>query len=301
MQTTLLKLSQLRVNDANPRQITEEKFASLVDSVLSLPKMLEIRPVVTDDNGVILGGNMRFRALTAIAAMTPAGIEKRLRSMLTVKAKSEAEQDALVRYWSDWLNDPTAAVIRASSLTEAERREFVIKDNVSGGSWDWDALANEWDDKLLDEWGVDIPMEDDDDEDEKDDAYTRKVDAPTYTPSGTKPEFSEMYDTTKRDELIEQIKGKDLPDDVRRFLIDAAYRHTVFNYEKIADYYAQAPADVQDLMERSALVIIDYDKAIEYGFVKLTADLAEAYRREHGITDEKAISIEEISDSDDEE
>lgn len=167
MQTTIFKLSQLRVNDANPRQIIEDKFSTLVDSVLSLPKMLEIRPVVTDDNGVILGGNMRFRALTAIAAMTPEGLEKRLRSLLSVRAKSEAEKDALVRYWADWLNNPTAAVIRASSLTEAERREFIIKDNVSGGSWDWDALANEWDTEELLEWGVDIPELDDEAEKDK--------------------------------------------------------------------------------------------------------------------------------------
>lgn len=115
------------------------------------------------------------------------------------------------------------------------------------------------------------------------------------------PTFGEMYDTTKRDALITEIDKADIPDEVREFLREAARRHTVFNYAKIADYYAQAPAKIQDLMERSALVIIDFDKAIEGGYITLTKDLANAYRIERDITDEDPLTESDISDDYDEE
>jgi hypothetical protein len=77
--------------------------------------------------------------------------------------------------------------------------------------------------------------------------------------------------------LIEKIHAAELPHEIETFLEFAAQRHTVFSYEKIAEYYAHAPKEVQELMEDSALVIIDFKKAIEHGFVQLTKDLAEAY------------------------
>jgi len=90
----------------------------------------------------------------------------------------------------------------------------------------------------------------------------------------------ELYDTRKRDELISEINALRLPKEVKDFLTHAAGRHTVFNYERIADYYAHSDKQVQDLMEKSALVFIDFDKAIENGFVKMTRDLAESYKME---------------------
>ena len=110
-----------------------------------------------------------------------------------------------------------------------------------------------------------------------------------------------MYDTTKRDALLHEIENADLPDDVREFLRQAAGRHTVFNYAKIADYYAQASPQIQALMEQSALVIIDFDKAIENGFITLTKDLANAYRVERDITDEEALTENDIAEDYDEE
>jgi uncharacterized protein YcaQ len=110
-----------------------------------------------------------------------------------------------------------------------------------------------------------------------------------------------MYDTTKRDALLHEIEKANLPDEVREFLRQAAARHTVFNYAKIADYYAQASPKIQALMEQSALVIIDFDKAIENGFITMTKDLANAYRIERGITDEAALTENDISEDYDEE
>lgn len=103
--------------------------------------------------------------------------------------------------------------------------------------------------------------------------YTTKIETPIYEMKGKKPDISEIYDTTKTSELYSKIKKADLPDDVRGFLMAAASRHTVFNYELIAEFYAHQDRDVQELMEDSALVIIDYNKAIENGYVKLTKAL----------------------------
>lgn len=106
-------------------------------------------------------------------------------------------------------------------------------------------------------------------DDDRNNPYSQNVETPIYTPRmEVPPPLPSLYDTTKRDDLLAQISAADVDDDVKAFLRDAADRHVVFNYQRIAEYYAHAPAAVQDLMERSALVIIDIDKAIEYGYVK---------------------------------
>lgn len=112
------------------------------------------------------------------------------------------------------------------------------------------------------------------------DFYSTKVQSPIYTPKGDRPDSSKLYDTTKTKKLISNIKKAQLSESVEAFLTAAAQRHTVFNYELIAEYYAHAPKEIQELMEESALVIIDFKKAIENGFVQLTNDLAEAYKDE---------------------
>ena len=156
MKTENVKLAQIMVNGANPRTITDEKFDKLIGSILVLPKMLELRPIVVDDTFVALGGNMRYRALSAIESMSAEEIAGRLSSLRDYQKKTEAEQQVLIAYWDTWKENPTAPVIKASELSEAERREFIIKDNVGFGDWDMDALANEWDSEELDDWGVDV-------------------------------------------------------------------------------------------------------------------------------------------------
>jgi len=112
--------------------------------------------------------------------------------------------------------------------------------------------------------------------------YSSKIEAPVYIPRGIKPYIGELCDKSKTERLIREINESDLPLDEKKFLIDAAGRHSVFNYEKIADYYANATPEMQQLMERSALVIIDFEKAIEYGFVKLCKDIRNQYLEEYG-------------------
>ena len=149
MKTELVKLSQVQINASNPRRISQEKFDKLIQSILILPKMLTLRPVVTDDVLVALGGNMRFRALTAISEMSPAEIDTVLDKCSGFTQKTEAERENLRDYWRDWVQNPTVEIVRASELSEAEQREFIIKDNIGYGEWNMDMLGNEWDEQEL--------------------------------------------------------------------------------------------------------------------------------------------------------
>lgn len=115
-----MKITDIKPNPENPRIIKDHKFKQLVESIKSFPQMLELRPIVIDENNIVLGGNMRLKACTE-AGLTD------------------------------------VPVIYAKDLTDEQKKEFIIKDNVGYGEWDWDDLANNWDEQLLTEWGLDIP------------------------------------------------------------------------------------------------------------------------------------------------
>ena len=112
--------------------------------------------------------------------------------------------------------------------------------------------------------------------------YSSKIDAPIYEPKNKQPHILELCDKSKSHRLIKEIENSSLPYDEKMFLMDAAKRHNVFNYEKIADYYAHATPEMQRLMEKSALIIIDFDKAIQYGYVKLCDEIRKQYLEEYG-------------------
>lgn len=106
-----------------------------------------------------------------------------------------------------------------------------------------------------------------------DNKYTKKVNIPQYLPKNVKPNIMELCNDTKTNKLINEIKNSNVTDDEKQFLINAARRHLVFNYSKIADYYAHSNKEMQELMEKSALVIIDIDDAIANGYVKLSKNI----------------------------
>ena len=112
--------------------------------------------------------------------------------------------------------------------------------------------------------------------------YSTKIEAPIYEPKNTKPNLIELCDKSKTHRLIREIDMSNLTIDEKNFLIDASRRHNVFNYEKIADYYAHATPEMQQLMERSGLVIIDFEKAIQLGYVKLCDEIKTQYLTEYG-------------------
>jgi len=232
-------VKEIKPNPHNPRVIKGDKFLKLVKSIQDFPQMLELRPIVVDNEMIVLGGNMRLKACIE------AGLEE-------------------------------VPILIADELTEEQKAEFIIKDNVGYGEWDWDVLANEWDAELLDEWGLDVPNFL-----EEEDIYTSKIEAPIYEPSNLKPLIGELVNDTKTRELIKEIEASTLEDSEKEFLKLAAQRHLVFNYSKIADYYSHSPKETQDLFEKSALVIIDFDKAIENGFVELTKNITKQFLEDY--------------------
>lgn len=117
---------------------------------------------------------------------------------------------------------------------------------------------------------------------EEEKKYSSKIEAPIYEPKNKQPHILELCDKSKTQRLIREIEQSTLSYDEKMFLVDAARRHNVFNYEKIADYYSHASKEMQHLMERSALVIIDFEKAIEYGYVRLCDDIKNQYLEEYG-------------------
>lgn len=119
-------------------------------------------------------------------------------------------------------------------------------------------------------------------QDESEKKYSSKIESPLYEPKNKKPHIIELCDKSKTHRLIREIDESSLDYDEKMFLIDAARRHNVFNYEKIADYYAHSSKEMQHLMERSGLVIIDFEKAIEYGYVQLCDEIRTQYMEEYG-------------------
>lgn len=120
MQTTEVKISEIKSNPNNPRTIRDEKFLKLVQSIKDFPEMLKVRPIVVNSDMIVLGGNMRLKACKE------AGLKK-------------------------------IPVIIADDFSAEKQKEFIIKDNVGFGDWDWSVLANEWDAEQLTDWGLDIP------------------------------------------------------------------------------------------------------------------------------------------------
>ncbi len=121
------------------------------------------------------------------------------------------------------------------------------------------------------------PSERDLSDEEKEELYTKKIQAPIYEPKGERPDLNELFDRSKSRTLEAEIETSGVDENIKTFLLFAAQRHVVFDYEKIAEYYAHAPKDIQSLMEKSALVIIDFNKAIENGFIQMTKEISEVY------------------------
>jgi len=107
--------------------------------------------------------------------------------------------------------------------------------------------------------------------------YTSKIVTPIYEPNRKKPHIIELVDVQKAHRLVREIEGSNLPVEEKKFLLYAARRHYVFNYEKIADYYAHSSKEMQEFMEKSALVVIDFESAYQYGYVNLAHEIANEY------------------------
>ena len=156
----LINIQEVRPNENNPRFIKDYKFKKLVKSIKEFPEMLKLRPIVVNTDMVVLGGNMRLKA---------------------------CKEAGLKEVW----------VLKADELTEEQQREFIVKDNVGFGEWDWDVLGNEWNTQQLEDWGMEI-IGFDVDEDDLSDSFS--------LPDGDKAPFQQQT-YTLADAQAEQIKN----------------------------------------------------------------------------------------------
>lgn len=226
MEIRTVKLSELKSNPSNPRFIKDNSFKKLVKSIKDFPEMRDIREIVVNKDMVILGGNMRYRA------MKEAGI-----------------------------NDVRVKIVE---LDEQKQKEFIVKDNIESGEWDWEKLANEWDKDKLEEWGLITEWEE---KQELSDEYSKNIGEVIYEPKNTNHKITDLYTKeSKFDKDIDTIENEELKQ-LFRARVSFFYN---FDFTKIADYYAyQATPEEKKLFEKLALVLLDKDQLIENGFSDL--------------------------------
>lgn len=182
--------------------------------------------------------------------------------------------------------------IRLDHLTDEERKAYTLAHNklTMNTDFDFDILEQELNDiDTIDmsDFGFDLDFEieglevDENKSVLTDEKYTTKVDIPQYQMTGVEPELSELIKEDKTKELIEKIKKSNVTEEQKQFLIKSAQRHLVFNYAKIAEYYAHQDKEMQELMEDSALIIIDYDDAIKNGYMHLKSEIEQLEEDEY--------------------
>lgn len=184
-------------------------------------------------------------------------------------------------------------VVEARHLTEAQKKAYVIADNrlALNAGWDNEILNAELTELQELHFDIDLLGFDIDElkdilgtESEKSDEenpYTKTIKRPVYEPTGEKPDITDLYDDTRTFDLVEKIKNSNLPQKEKDFLMLAAGRHTILNFELIANYYAHSEKECQELMEDNALVIIDFNKAIEFGYASLSEKISEQYLEDY--------------------
>jgi len=247
-----MEVRDLSLDSIIPYARNPRKNDGAVDKVAASIKEFGWRsPIVVDEEMVILAGHTRYKA-----------------------AKKLGLTEAPVHI--------------AEGLTEAQKKAYRIADNRVAEEAEWDEELLKFELEELGDLDFDMNflgfdnkelsklLEDSD----QDNPYTQKINTPTYEPSGEKPSLEELYDDEKAMDLIVSIQESNLDEKEKKFLMAAASRHIVFNYDKIANFYAHSSQECQELMENSALVIIDFDKAIENGFVKLTREINDMFEVE---------------------
>ena len=147
-----INLHDLVENQDNPRSIEPQQMQKLVESILTFPKMLQMRPIVCNENRVILGGNMRFRAMLNIEQMEDEAIRNAIEAVAVKLTDGEKQQ--LCSHWENWKAEQKVEVVIADSLSDEETDEFIIKDNVYFGSWDEEKLKGEFDVDDMQRWGL---------------------------------------------------------------------------------------------------------------------------------------------------
>jgi len=249
VQVDIRPIKGIKTAKYNPRKISDQALESLKQSI---QRFGFVDPVIVNDRtGVLVGGHQRIKAAKEL------GLE--------------------------------AVPVVGVNLDEGEEKALNVALNKISGEWDLDLLKGVLED--VQAAGLDLSLtgfsEDEwlaiknEKELNENSNYSRKVEAPIYQPTGSKPEINELFDRKKTDDLLHQIESCELDQSLKEFLINAAYRHTIFSFKKIAEFYCHSNEEIQELMRNSALVIIDYEKAIEDGYVKITDEFAEQFKNEN--------------------
>ena len=233
-----MKISDLKANPKNPRIIKDDKFKKLVKSLQEFPEMMEKRPMVcvtdtVDGKLFPLGGNMRLKALQELK----------------------------------YKDIPDTWVMLADEWTEEKRQEFVIKDNIGFGDWDWDELNADWDLQQLEEWGLDLPDFEDDESENNEDRIKKATEIlsglkyePLYYEPIEKPNIN-LFDCINFDKYNAKLKAideYDLTTEQKEVLKFFAYRFIKIDFENVANYYSfNASDEEQKAIERLRLVLTD--------------------------------------------
>lgn len=212
-----VKIDSIFENPENPRTINKVKFKKLVKSVREFPEMLKLRPIVVNKEMGILGGNMRFKACQ----------ELKLKEVY---------------------------IIQATDLSDSQVEQFIIKDNVGYGDWEWDMLANSWDIDKLEDWGVNVPTI----------KNTELLSGLEYKPMYYEPtkepniNLEDCLDLTKYNEKIKALDEYDLTKKQKEILKMFAYRFIKIDFESVANYHSfNASEEEQKAIERLRLVLTD--------------------------------------------
>ena len=241
-----IAINELKPYENNARTHSEEQLNMIVNSINEFGF---VAPVIIDENNVILVGHGRTEA-----------------------AKRAGLTEVPYR--------------RITHLTDEQKRAYILADNKLSdlGGWDFDILQTELDNIELDmsDFGfeldlVEIGEEESEEPAEGESKYTNKKNIPQYEITGEEPTISELCDREKTEQLIEEIKSSNVTQEQKEFLIAAAQRHLTFNYQNIAEYYAHQNKEMQELMEKSALVIIDFEDAIKNGYAQLSKEIQGLY------------------------
>jgi hypothetical protein len=253
MKTVTLPLDKLIAYAGNPR-----KNDHAVEAVASAIKRFGFRvPVLAKSDGSLIDGHLRVKAAKHL------GMEE-------------------------------VPAVLCDDLSEADIKALRISINRMAELAEWDAELLSAELEGLAEQGIGLEdvgfskddlaslLEDAGETLTQDEAYTRKIEAPTYEPSATKPVVSELFHSEKTERILAAIEQADISKEEKAFLVAAAHRHTVFDFGKVADFYAHSKPEVQKLMEDSALVILDFNKAIEQGYVRLSESIRKTYMQDNG-------------------
>ena len=230
-------INELKPYEKNPR-INDDAVEYVAKSIKEFGFKV---PIIIDKNNVIVAGHTRYKASLEL------GLEE-------------------------------VPCIIADDLNEEQIKAFRLADNKVSekAQWDYELLDEELNDILnidMEDFGFDLDISLEETNESEENPYTTKINIPEYEIKGEEPLINELYDKSKYNELIEQIELSNITE--KQFLKDAATRHFGFNYSKVAEYYAHQDKEMQELMEKSALVIIDYDDAIKNGYAELKADIDE--------------------------